>query len=75
MGNLRLFILNPCKKLLVLMVNQFFDFDYELEQMDVLPQEDYFKNTPISIFTSDVSSLSSLYQTSYCDKVEKYNYL
>ena len=38
--------------------------------MDVLPQEDYFKNTPISIFTSDVSSLSSLYQTSYCDKAE-----
>jgi outer membrane lipoprotein-sorting protein len=39
-----------------------FRLDYELEQMDVLPQEDYFKNTPISIFTSDVSSLSSLYQ-------------
>ena len=47
-----------------------FRLDYELEQMDVLPQEDYFKNTPISIFTSDVSSLSSLYQISSCDMVE-----
>ena len=69
-GKFKIIYFEPMQEVIGSDGKSIFRLDYELEQMDVLPQEDYFKNTPISIFTSDVSSLSSLYQISYCDMVE-----
>lgn len=48
-----------------------YKLDLELDQFDVVPQEDYFSNTPISIFISDIKDLKTLFHINGCKKKEK----
>ena len=44
-----------------------YKLDLELDQLDILPREDYFTNTPISIFISEIDDLNELYLVDYCE--------
>ena len=44
-----------------------YKLDLELDQLDILPREDYFTNTPISIFISEIDDLKELYLVDYCE--------
>ena len=44
-----------------------YKLDLELDQLDILPREDYFTNTPISIFISEIDDLKELYSVDYCE--------
>jgi len=48
-----------------------YKLDLELDQFDVVPQEDYFSNTPISIFISEIKDLKALFHINGCKKKEK----
>ena len=38
----------------------------ELEQLDIVPREQYFKDTPINIFITEIENLSELYGVESC---------
>jgi outer membrane lipoprotein-sorting protein len=44
-----------------------YKLDLELDQLDILPKDDYFTNTPISIFISEIDDLKELYLVDYCE--------
>ncbi len=49
----------------------FYKLDTELEQLDVVPQEDYFDGTPINLFTSSVEDLKESYSVDSCTTTDK----
>ena len=54
-----------------------YKLDIELEQLDIVPREEYFKDTPINIFITKTGDIDKLYLIDSCtndNKLTIYNY-
>ena len=48
--------------------NFLYKLDIELEQLDIVPREEYFKDTPINIFITELEELDDTYLVESCIK-------
>ena len=46
--------------------NFLYKLDIELEQLDIIPREEYFKDTPINIFITELEDLNDTYLVESC---------
>ena len=65
-GNFKIEYLDPIKETISADKEFFYKLDIELEQLDIVPREEYFKNTPISILISNFENLIKLYSINSC---------
>ena len=66
-GNFKIEYLDPIKETISADKEFLYKLDIELEQLDIVPREGYFKNTPISILISNIENLKKLYSINSCD--------
>ena len=60
-GSFKLEYLEPIRETISADENFFYKLDLDLDQMDVVPREQYFRDTPINIFISDIEDLKKFY--------------
>ena len=65
-GNFKIEYHDPIKEIISADKEFLYKLDTELEQLDIVPREEYFKNTPISILISNIENLKKL----GCDYIE-----
>ena len=70
-GQFKIEYFEPIKEIISADGKFLYKLDIELEQLDVVPQEDYFEGTPINLFTSTVKSLDESYLIESCNSLEK----
>ncbi len=71
-GQFKIEYFEPIKEIISADGKFLYKLDIELEQLDVVPQEDYFEGTPINLFTSTVKSLDESYLIESCNSLEKF---
>lgn len=67
-GSFKLEYLKPIREIISADENFFYKLDLDLDQMDIVPREQYFRDTPINIFISDIEDLKMFYLIDYCEK-------
>ena len=65
-GNFKIEYLDPIQETISADKEFLYKLDTELEQLDIVPREEYFKNTPISILISNIENLKKLYSINSC---------
>ena len=65
-GNFKIEYLDPIKETISADKDFFYKLDIELEQLDIVPREEYFINTPISLLISNIENLIKLYSINSC---------
>ena len=65
-GNFKIEYLDPIKEIISADDSFLYKLDIELEQLDIVPREQYFKDTPINIFITEIENLSELYGVESC---------
>lgn len=66
MGKFKIEYYEPIQEVISADGTFLYKLDLELEQLDVVPQEDVFAGTPISLFTSSIKDLNDLYTVKPC---------
>lgn len=72
-GKFKLIYLDPISEIISSDGKNLFRLDYELNQLDVFPLEEYFENmeSPINFFTKSSKDLSKVYEVDYCEDFEE----
>ena len=70
MGKFKIEYFEPIQEVISADGTFLYKLDLELEQLDVVPQEDVFEGTPISLFTSTIQDLNDLYTVKPCIELE-----
>ena len=70
MGKFKIGYFEPIQEVISADGTFLYKLDLELEQLDVVPQEDVFEGTPISLFTSTIQDLNNLYTVKPCIELE-----
>ena len=70
MGKFKIEYFEPIQEVISADGTFMYKLDLELEQLDVVPQEDVFEGTPISLFTSTIQDLNDLYTVKPCIELE-----
>ena len=65
-GNFKIEYFEPMKEIISADHNFLYKLDIELEQLDIVPREKYFKDTPINIFITELGDLDSTYLVESC---------
>ena len=65
-GSFKIVYMEPIKETISADSKFLYKLDLELNQMDVIPREDYFNNTPISLFIKEIDDLNKLYKVDSC---------
>ena len=65
-GNFKIEYFDPIKEIISADENFLYKLDIELEQLDIVPREQYFKDTPIHIFIAEIETLGDLYNVESC---------
>lgn len=65
-GNFKIEYLDPIEEIISADDSFLYKLDIELEQLDIVPREQYFKDTPINIFITEIENLSELYGVESC---------
>ena len=65
-GNFKIEYFEPMKEIISADDNFLYKLDIELEQLDIVPREDYFKDTPINIFITELEDLNDTYLVESC---------
>ena len=65
-GNFKIEYFEPIKETISADKEFLYKLDTELEQLDIVPREGYFQNTPISILISNIENLKKLYSINSC---------
>ena len=72
-GAFKIEYFEPIKEIISADDTFFYKLDLELEQVDIVPKEQFFQDTPINIFISNIEELKKLYEVKSCEK--KVNFL
>tara|TARA_Y100001935_G_C17176298_1_gene442790 strand:- start:221 stop:835 length:615 start_codon:yes stop_codon:yes gene_type:complete len=70
-GSFRLEYFEPFKEIISSDSDFLYKVDLELEQVDIIPRQDFFKDTPISLFITQSHDLNELYSVDDCIKKDK----
>lgn len=70
-GKFKIEYLDPIREVISADKSFLYKLDLELDQMDVVPREDYFNNTPVSIFIEQLDGMKNLYSVDSCIKDEE----
>ena len=65
-GNFKIEYFDPIQETISADKEFLYKLDTELDQLDIVPREEYFKNTPISILISNLENLKKLYSIDSC---------
>ena len=65
-GNFKIEYFEPMKEIISADDTFLYKLDIELEQLDIVPREEYFKDTPINIFITELEDLNDTYLVEYC---------
>ena len=65
-GNFKIEYLDPIKEIISADDSFLYKLDIELEQLDIVPREQSFKDTPINIFITEIENLSEIYDVESC---------
>ena len=65
-GNFKIEYFEPMKEIISADHNFLYKLDIELEQLDIVPREKYFKDTPINIFITELGDLDDTYLVESC---------
>ena len=65
-GNFKIEYFEPMKEIISADDTFLYKLDIELEQLDIVPREEYFKDTPINIFITDLGDLDDTYLVESC---------
>lgn len=65
-GNFKIEYLDPIKEIISADDSFLYKLDIELEQLDIVPREQSFKDTPINIFITKIENLSEIYDVESC---------
>ena len=65
-GNFKIEYFEPMKEIISADDNFLYKLDIELEQLDIVPREEYFKDTPINIFITELEDLNDTYLVESC---------
>tara|TARA_Y100001970_G_scaffold99630_1_gene125240 strand:- start:858 stop:1469 length:612 start_codon:yes stop_codon:yes gene_type:complete len=68
-GQFKIEYFEPIREMISADGNFLYKLDIELEQLDIVPQEDYFEGTPINLFTSSLEDLDKSYSVTSCTKL------
>ena len=68
-GQFKIEYFEPIRETISADGNFLYKLDIELEQLDIVPQEDYFEGTPINLFTSSLEDLDKSYLVTSCTKL------
>ena len=68
-GQFKIEYFEPIRETISADGNFLYKLDIELEQLDIVPQEDYFEGTPINLFTSSLEDLDKSYSVTSCTKL------
>jgi len=70
-GSFRLEYFEPFKEIISSDSDFLYKVDLELEQVDIIPRQDLFRDTPISLFITQSHDLNELYSVDDCIKKDK----
>ena len=65
-GNFKIEYFEPMKEIISADDSFLYKLDIELEQLDIVPREEYFKDTPINIFITELEDLNDTYLVESC---------
>ena len=65
-GNFKIEYFEPMKEIISADDTFLYKLDIELEQLDIVPREEYFKDTPINIFITELEDLDDIYLVESC---------
>jgi outer membrane lipoprotein-sorting protein len=65
-GNFKIEYFEPMREIISVDDNFLYKLDIELEQLDIVPREEYFKDTPINIFITKLEDLNDTYLVESC---------
>ena len=65
-GNFKIEYFEPMKEIISADDSFLYKLDIELEQLDIVPREEYFKDTPINIFITKLEDLNDTYLVESC---------
>ena len=65
-GNFKIEYFEPMKEIISADDTFLYKLDIELEQLDIVPREEYFKDTPINIFITKLEDLNDTYLVESC---------
>ena len=65
-GNFKIEYFEPIKEIISADDTFLYKLDIELEQLDIVPREEYFKDTPINIFITELEDLNDTYLVESC---------
>ena len=65
-GNFKIEYFEPMREIISVDDNFLYKLDIELEQLDIVPREEYFKDTPINIFITELEDLNDTYLVESC---------
>ena len=68
-GQFKIEYFEPIRETISADGNFLYKLDIELEQLDIVPQEDYFEGTPINLFTFSLEDLDKSYSVTSCTKL------
>ena len=69
-GQFKIEYFEPIRETISADGNFLYKLDIELEQLDIVPQEDYFEGTPINLFTSSLEDLDKSYSVTSCKDLD-----
>tara|TARA_Y100000996_G_scaffold331740_1_gene267994 strand:+ start:163 stop:750 length:588 start_codon:yes stop_codon:yes gene_type:complete len=67
-GNFKIEYFEPMREVISADDNFLYKLDIELEQLDIVPREEYFQDTPINIFITELGDLDDTYLVESCLK-------
>ena len=67
-GNFKIEYFEPMKEIISADDKFLYKLDIELEQLDIVPRDEYFKDTPINIFITELEDLNDTYLVQSCAK-------
>ena len=65
-GSFKIEYFEPMKEIISADDTFLYKLDIELEQLDIVPREEYFKDTPINIFITELEDLNDTYLVESC---------
>ena len=65
-GNFKIEYFEPMKEIISADDKFLYKLDIELEQLDIVPRDEYFKDTPINIFITELEDLNDTYLVESC---------
>ena len=65
-GNFKIEYFEPMKEIISADDTFLYKLDIELAQLDIVPREEYFKDTPINIFITELEDLNDTYLVESC---------